>query len=36
MDLGDDCKPDEEGLPGPTAPLAALSLAMAALMARRD
>jgi hypothetical protein len=28
---------DEEGvLPGPTAPLAALSLAMAALMARRD
>ena len=35
-DLGDDCKPDEDGLLGPTAPLAALSLAMAALMARRD
>ena len=30
------CQGDEEGLPGPAAPLAALSLVMAALMARRD
>lgn len=30
------CQDDEEGLPGPAAPLVALSLAMAALMARRD
>ncbi|MBP72808.1 MAG: hypothetical protein CMA70_04410 [Euryarchaeota archaeon] len=35
-DNGDDCQSDEDGLPGPTAPLAALSLTMAALMARRD
>ena len=30
------CQDEEEGLPGPVAPLAALSLVMAALMARRD
>ena len=30
------CQDEEEGLPGPAAPLVALSLAMAALMARRD